>query len=118
MNKNQLKQVQSLKYAKYRKLYGKFFIEGSRLVKGALDWSSTVEGVYCTEAFYKNNHDSSIFSNIEKDKIKIVTERIFKNICFTQSPSGIAAICTIPMKKSINLEEKQWIYLDLSLIHI
>ena len=112
MNKNQLKQVQSLKYAKYRKLYGKFFIEGSRLVKGALDWSSTVEGVYCTEAFYKDNHESSIFNDIEKDKIKIVTERIFKNICSTQSPSGIAAMCTLPPKKSINLEEKQWMYFD------
>ena len=79
MNKNQLKQVQSLKYAKYRKLYGKFFIEGSRLVKGAHEWSSTVEGVYCTEAFYKDNHESSVFNDIEKDKIKIVTERMFKN---------------------------------------
>jgi hypothetical protein len=78
MNKNQLKQVQSLKYAKYRKLYGKFFIEGSRLVKGALEWSSTVEGVYCTGAFYKDNHGSSVFNDIEKDKIKIVTERVLK----------------------------------------
>jgi len=112
MNKNQLKQVQSLRYAKYRKLYGKFFIEGSRLVKGALDWSSTVEGVYCTEAFYKDNHESSIFDDIRKDKIKIVTERVFKNICSTQSPSGIAAICTIPKNNSIDIEERQWIYLD------
>ena len=66
MNKNQLKQVQSLKYAKYRKLYGKFFIEGSRLVKGALDWSSTVEDIYCTRVFYNDNSASAIFNNIEK----------------------------------------------------
>ena len=112
MNKNQLKQVKSLRYAKYRKLYGKFFIEGSRLVKGALDWGSTVECIYCTEAFYKDKYESAIFNDIRKDKIKIVTERVFKNICSTQSPSGIAAICTIPKYNSINLEERQWIYLD------
>ena len=112
MNKNQLKQVKSLRYAKYRKLYGKFFIEGLRLVKGALDWGSTVEGIYCTEAFYKDKYESAIFNDIRKDKIKIVTERVFKNICCTKSPSGIAAICTIPKYNSINLEERQWIYLD------
>tara|TARA_B100001250_G_C19558766_1_gene682366 strand:+ start:69 stop:812 length:744 start_codon:yes stop_codon:yes gene_type:complete len=112
MNKNQLKQVQSLKYAKYRKLYGKFFIEGSRLVKGALDWSSTVEDIYCTRVFYNDNSTSAIFNNIEKGKVEIVSEEVLRKICSTKSPSGIAAICTMPNKNSIDLKEKQWLYLD------
>ena len=64
-----------------------------------------MEGIYCTEAFYKDKYESAIFNDIRKDKIKIVTQRVFKNICSTQSPAGIAALCTIPKKKSINLRK-------------
>ena len=112
MNKNQLKQVQSLKYARYRQLYGKFFIEGSRLVKAALDWSSTVKDIYCTKAFYNDNSESSILNDIEKDKVKIISEEILRKICYTQSPSGIAAICTMPKDNLVDLKEKRWLYLD------
>ena len=112
MINNQIKQIQSLKKTKFRKLYGQFFIEGIRLVKAAIDWSSSVKEIYCTKQFYHLKNSRSLFSDIDKNQIILLSEVQFKKICSTKSPSGIAAVCMIPKQNGVNLKEDKWLYLD------
>ena len=113
MNNQIIKQLQSLKQTKYRKLHGKFLIEGKRLVKAGLDWSSSIEALFCTKSFYDNNVNTwSVFSVIDHSILNIIDENQLKKISSTTSPSGIAASCNILERIDLDLDQAKWIYLD------
>ncbi len=113
MNNQIIKQLQSLKQTKFRKLHGKFLIEGKRLVKAGLDWGSSVETLFCTKSFYDNNIDTwDVFSMIDRSILKIIDETQFKKISSTTSPSGIGARCKIREHINLDLNQAKWIYLD------
>jgi len=113
MNNQIIKELQLLKQAKHRKTQNKFIAEGKRLIEAALDWSSLVEAIFCTEKFYVKNKDGwRGFVGVDSLMINILTDSQFKKISSTSTPSGIAAKCRIIEQGSLNLNQPHWIYLD------
>ena len=49
------KTIQSLRYAKHRKFYNKFVIEGKRIVESALGFHAKICPVFCSDNFLKEN---------------------------------------------------------------
>tara|TARA_X000001036_G_scaffold131624_1_gene124546 strand:+ start:96 stop:842 length:747 start_codon:yes stop_codon:yes gene_type:complete len=113
MNNQSIKELQLLKQSKHRKNKNQFIAEGKRMVGDALDLSSSVESIFCTDNFYKKNQsDWKGFGNIDNSLIHIISDAKFKKISSTSTPSGIAALCRIIKCNDVNLGEPIWIYLD------
>ena len=113
MNTKSIKNLKSLRHRKYRNIHGKFLIEGKRLIKSAMDWSTSIESIFCTKKFYKNNKEWKGFAIKNDSIIEYVSERQIEDISLTKTPSGIAATCKIIHEEKINyLKQSKWIYLD------
>jgi len=106
------KTIQSLRYAKHRKFYNKFVIEGKRIVESALGFHANIGPVFCSDNFLKENK-TWIEKHLQKDIIiKTIDKKIFAKISNTKSPQGILTICDIPKQNPIKLTLDKWIYLD------
>ena len=106
------KTIQSLRYAKHRKFYNKFVIEGKRMVKSALGFHANIGPVFCSDNFLKENK-TWIEKHLQKNiVIKTIDKKIFAKISNTKSPQGILTICDIPKQNPIKLTLDKWIYLD------
>ena len=106
------KTIQSLRYAKHRKFYNKFVIEGKRIVESALGFHANIGPVFCSDNFLKENK-TWIEKHLQKDiVIKTIDKKIFAKISNTKSPQGILTICDIPKQNPIKLTLDKWIYLD------
>ena len=113
MNNQSIKNLQLLKHSKHRKSKNQFIAEGKRMVGDALDLSSSVELIFCTEDFYKKNQsDWKGFANIDSALIHIISDVKFKKISSTSTPSGVAALCRMIKSTNVNLKDPIWIYLD------
>lgn len=113
MNDRSIKKLQLLKQSKHRKTKNQFIAEGKRLVEEAINYSSTVELIFCTQTFYnKNKNDWQGFPKVKNTMIQIITDSQFKRISSTSTPSGIAALCNVPRNHYIDFKESEWIYLD------
>ena len=113
MNDRLIKQLKLLKQSKHRKIKKQFIAEGRRLVGEATNYKNTVDLLFCTQTFYTKNKSSwHDFANVDSQRIKIVTNSQFKMISSTSTPSGIAALCSIPKSPHIDFKVSEWIYLD------
>ena len=75
MNKTQIKEIQSLKKAKFRKLKGLFFIEGIRLVLAGIKWSSSLKEIFCTKEFYHSEKSLPLHTSIDKKQVKLLSTK-------------------------------------------
>jgi len=106
------KTIQSLRYAKHRKFYNKFVIEGKRIVESALGFHANIGPVFCSDNFLKENK-TWVEKHLQKDTvIKTIDKKVFAKISNTKSPQGILTICDIPKQNPIKLTLDKWIYLD------
>ena len=106
------KTIQSLRYAKHRKFYNKFVIEGKRIVESALGFHANIGPIFCSDIFLKENK-IWVEKHLQKDTlIKTIDKKIFAKISNTKSPQGILTICDIPKQNPIKLTLDKWIYLD------
>ena len=112
MFKHDYKTIQSLKHAKYRKIYNKFIIEGKRIIESALYCNKKLGPVFCTDNFL-NQNQTWIKKNFGNNKIiKTIDTKRFKNISETKSPQGIFTVCNIPQNSRPDLSLDKWVYLD------
>ena len=113
MNDRLIKKLKLLKQSKHRKVKNQFVAEGKRLVGEAINYSSTVDLLFCTQTFYNKNVNSwQGFLRADHSMIKVITDSQFKSISSTSTPSGIAALCNIPKIPYIDFKVREWIYLD------
>ncbi len=106
------KTIHSLRYAKHRKTYNKFVIEGKRLVKSAIVCNVKIGAIFCSHNFLRENKPW-FKEHLNKGTIvKKMDKKSFLKICNTKSPQGILAVCDIPKQKPIKLNIDRWIYLD------
>ena len=106
------KTIHSLRHAKHRKFYNKFIIEGKRLVESALVYNATIDTIFCSTNFIKENKSWVQKYLNKKTTIKRIDKNTFLKICNTKSPQGILAVCNIPKKNQIKLSIDRWVYLD------
>ena len=113
MNDRLIKRLKLLKQSKHRKVKNQFVAEGKRLVGEAINYSGTVDALFCTQTFYNKNVNSwQGFLRADNSMIKVITDSQFKSISSTSTPSGIAALCNIPRRPYIDFKVREWIYLD------
>ena len=63
--KSDLKKIQSLKNKKYRLEYGKFFIEGEKIIKEALDSDFVIEDLWINEQYHHKISQKATKKGIE-----------------------------------------------------
>ena len=113
MDDRLIKQLKLLKQSKHRKVKKQFIAEGRRLVGEAINYKSTVDFLFCTQTFYSKNKSSwQGFAKVDSQGIKIITDSQFKMISSTSTPSGIAALCSIPQSHNVDFRVNEWIFLD------
>jgi len=112
MTNNDIKRIQSLQRGKFRKEFSQYFIEGKRLVQAALELGAKIDSVYFTDPFRIENME--MVDSIQNSDIsfKQIPTKQFSKISFTQSPSGIAAVCCLPDRGKADLDQNKWLYLD------
>ena len=84
MNDQSIKKLQLLKQSKHRKTKNQFIAEGKRLVEEAINYSSIVELIFCTQTFYnKNKRDWQGFTKVKNKMIRRINDSQFKKISST-----------------------------------
>ena len=112
MTNNDIKRIQSLELGKFRMEYNQFFIEGKRLVQSVLGLSAKIDSVYFTDPFRIENME--MIDSVQNSDISFeqIPTKQFSKISFTQSPSGIGAVCRLPDQGKADLNQNKWLYLD------
>ncbi|NLZ48965.1 MAG: RNA methyltransferase [Clostridiales bacterium] len=85
-----IKEIKKLKERKYRDNYQKFFIEGFRFVEEAFKAHAKVDCLLVSET-QAEKYMSFLESVNLKDKY-IVKDNLFRDICSTENPQGMAAV--------------------------
>ncbi|MBT4555874.1 MAG: RNA methyltransferase [Candidatus Marinimicrobia bacterium] len=112
MTNKDIIRIQLLARGKARKETGQYLIEGKRLVQSAIEMRADLETVFNTEPFQKDN--PGFMESIQNTGISCeqIQSKIMEKLSFTKTPSGIAAVCSLPKKDDPNLSQNQWLYLD------
>jgi len=104
-----IKETIKLKDKKHRKEKGEFFIEGLRFVEEAINSKATVTMIFFSESFMSKGNSKDILLRASiNTKTYIVKDSIFKALCSTQTPQGIAAVI---VESHPSLEDKVGFYL-------
>lgn len=94
-----IKEVVRLQKSRDRKKSGLIIVDGAREIELAVK-----SGLKITELFYcaslaKNvSGGAKKFFNLDQKKITIVTEKIFRQICYKENPDGFLAVAEAPQE--------------------
>lgn len=109
-----IKKIRKLKEKKYRDSTGKYIIEGTKIIKEAIEERAQIDTiVVCDNCIKTGEIDQSILYEIAKYNCIYVDEKVFNNITDVQNPQGLLAV--IDKKNSnedINFEEELIVILD------
>lgn len=99
-----IKYVKSLHIKKNRDEYGKFIIEGEKLLMEALEYKVAISMVLLSESFVENERHVELISALENNNIPIFysDDRTFKEAGETETPQGVIAIAD---KMEFNLDK-------------
>ncbi len=93
LSKQQVSYLRSLHQKKFRQMYGKFLVEGDKLVHELLESNFKIDAVYSTSEF-----------EIRNSKLKghhfIVSEPELQRISTHQNPNMVVAVASIPKVSS------------------
>lgn len=88
----QIKLLQSLKLKKFRQKYGKYFVEGPKMVEELLtNYPETIDTIYATESYYER-----LLSNSIKTKLVSINDRELKKISELKTPNQVIALVNLP----------------------
>jgi TrmH family RNA methyltransferase len=106
---NIISEAASLKYKKYRAKQQCFLIEGLRSVMEAAKYPERLIRFFVTEdQAAKNPEFLSVFSGYEG---YVITDRMMKHICDTDTPQGLAAVIRIPASFNEKIEFRGGFYM-------
>ncbi|KMT22662.1 TrmH family RNA methyltransferase [Clostridium cylindrosporum] len=94
-----VKKAQKLKKKKYREIEGLFLAEGIRFVEAAIENGSAEYVLYSNMIYSTNGYERVLESDVDSFEVQ---DSILRDICDTESPQGVVAICT---KKDHVIEE-------------
>ena len=84
-----VKEVRSLNDKKFRKLHGKFIVDGEKLVREAVDGAAKVDKIFVDEI--KLSNFDYILSKFD-GRVVQVTSKVFNSLSENISPQGILAV--------------------------
>lgn len=89
-----VKEARSLNDKKYRRFYGKFLVEGKKLIAEAIAKGLEIDKIFVDSQKY-NQFDSIIYAS--DTPVLFVSSAVLKSISDTQTPQGIVAIVALPI---------------------
>ena len=102
LSKNDIKYYSSLLQKKFRREYGKFLVEGRKLVIEAFNSGFECEIIISTNKFNESNPDILDSADLRKVRWETVKQMEFDKLTDTKSPQGIIGIFKIPSKTKIS----------------
>ena len=111
LNINSLKKIKSLKTKKGRDAEKLFLIEGKRSVEEYLLKSDLVNEVLFSESEIKKYNSVLELCSKKQIKISLASDRIFKKLSNTKTPSGLLATCKISLLIQKNYNSNRWLFL-------
>ena len=88
-----IKHIKKLKEKKYRDLNNEYIIEGTKLIKEAIEENANIKQILiCDNCQNTDIIPKELMYEIAKYECIYVTEKIFKNISDVNTPQGILAI--------------------------
>lgn len=109
-----VKDIKKLKEKKHRDAYGKYVIEGIKLVGEAIQEKADIECVViCEDCMKEEIFDKKLMYEVAKLNCVYVTSKVFQTITDVSNPQGILAVIKRPEKTyKINYNEDIIIVLD------
>ena len=105
-----LKTIRSLHRKKGRADSGLYFAEGARLTDDALvSVPENVHYVIVSENFYEKNTDYINSLDNSGKKVYITEDKLFADICDTETPQGIAAVLEIPKEPLLDFSAMNYV---------
>lgn len=95
LSKNQIKLITGLQQKKYRKEHNLFIAEGIKTVQELLNSEFELYHLYTTE---------NIFSDVEKNRVTIITQPELEKISALTTPNTCLAVFKIPESKQVRAE--------------
>lgn len=89
-----IKEIKKLKERKYRDAHHKFFIEGFRFVEEAFKAKAKVECLLVSQT--QAEKYMSFLESVSLREKYIVKDNLFRDICNTENPQGMAAVISKP----------------------
>jgi TrmH family RNA methyltransferase len=114
-----IREVKSLHQKKNRVSLGKFFIEGIKMVKEAIDHKQKIESVLvCQDVLQRVNGGPELLSQLDalNEQIVFVNETIIKYITDAQTPQGVIAVVSKRENGTSSDFKQQGVYLLLDSI--
>ena len=89
ISKQQISFVRSLQQKKYRQMYGKFLVEGDKLVRELLTSPFNIQAIFKTSGWN---------ADLQRDKIEVieVSEEELRKISTHENPNQVLAVAEIP----------------------
>ncbi|TSB48008.1 TrmH family RNA methyltransferase [Alkalicoccobacillus porphyridii] len=103
----QIKKWKKLHKKKDREKAGQFIVEGFHLVEEVLKSDIELQVLLLTEEFVL-----PVDWNVDTGKIILTTDSVMKEVCETESPQGIAAVCILPQKTMLPYQAGRYLLLD------
>lgn len=91
-----VKEARSLSAKKFRRLTGRFIVEGANLLRD-MPLSVAVRKVFCTEA--RLDEAETIAARYDGAQLICVADKVFDSLTDTVTPYGIAAVADIPARE-------------------
>ena len=109
-----VKEIKKLKEKKYRDAYGKYIIEGIKLVGEAIQEKADIECVIiCEDCMKEEILDKKLMYEVANLNFLYVNSKVFQTITDVSNPQGILAVIKRPEKTcKINYNEDIIIVLD------
>ncbi len=102
-----LKLVRSLHKKKGRIQSGLYFAEGTRLIKEALSFAnSEIEFLLVSETYEQEN--SEFLKSVDKTIYK-VPDKLFDEVCDTETPQGIGAVLKMQKELTVDFEKADYV---------
>ncbi len=100
--------IKKLKERKYRNIEQKFIVEGFRFVSEALESKFKVPMIFVSENQQERFDKFEISDKLqEKTKVYWIEDKLFKTLCSTETPQGIAAVVE---NRTVNLSTEDGLY--------
>lgn len=108
-----IKTIRSLNRKKGREKCGLYYAEGLRIVRDSVTYiPDKIEYLLASQTFFDNNED--FIKALDRDgKIVYITDdKIFNEVCDTETPQGILSVIKISEKSTVNTECDYILILD------
>ncbi len=100
-----LKTARSLHKKKGREQTGLYFAEGVRLVSEALLFiKDKIEFILLSESYFAKNSEIA-----DDTEVYVIPDKLFDDICETQTPQGIAAVIHMENMEKLNFSDTEYL---------